>query len=143
MASAPAYQLTESSEIVELYAERYGGLAARPAGGASISEENLKEETPLGQVWVRERFTRFKASLTFLVTAEQLEVFKTLDEDVDGARLSFTYFPDSTDLSTSYGVRKEDSFLPKELDGPVMVDGEPVPIYEYTMELMGEAVMHD
>lgn len=144
MAGNPGWFVNEGDSIIELpRAENFGGLAIRAESGVSLEDNNLREETALGQTWGRARFRRIKATITFRCTEEQLEALEELDSTVDGSRLAFFFVPDVEVPSVSYQVRKEDSFLPKESADLIMIDGEPAPLWDYEMTLTGEAEMTD
>jgi len=128
----PAYYITDPDELVLLpVAERYGSTIG-------IEESDIALETERGVRWIYKQFRRSVRKMTFRVTREQLLAFETLHNQVEGQLTPFYFFPDTDDMDLVLYVRKEQSFMPKELDEPGTVDGIATAVYDYELTLTSE-----
>jgi hypothetical protein len=128
----PGYYLTDPDALVVLpVAERYGSLIG-------IEENDIAFETERGVRYVYKQFKRKVRRMTFRMTEAQLAAFETLHNAVEGQLTPFYFVPDTDNAAVVLYVRKEPSFLPKELDEPAVVDGVVTTMYDYTLELTAE-----
>ncbi len=124
-----AYSL-DGSDWVEL------PVGPRWGGQYDSEQQDLELTTERGVRWIRRQFDRQKWVMTFRVTAEQLEDFRTLHQAVDGQSTPFYFSLDYIVASPIGGAiygRKEAGFAPGQLSD----ETEP-PTYDYVMTIIEE-----
>ncbi len=125
------YYLTDPGSLVTF------PRADRPGSVTRTKEDtDIIHETEEGILWVYPQIRRGIWELNFRVDEEDLDVFETLHDAVNGIETQFYYVPDVDNVSTAYLVRKEQGFAPKEVDQQ-SADG--VVYYDYTLKLRGES----
>lgn len=122
----------DTIDIVEFPVERFGGMSR------GVQRKAIDEETEEGKRLIYRESKRRVFRLNFRVLEDDLQIFKTLHEAVNGDVSSFYFVPDSSDIDTAYLVKKEAAFEPKELSEPTVIDGETFSVFDYDLNLIEE-----
>jgi len=117
------------------------GMTARRRTGITL-------ETEEGAFHKFKQSNRRRWRLVYKVTEIELQIFRDLDDAVDGDGSSFLFVPNVDDPSTTYLVRKVADFDPPPTGNPTRISGfnppiaatgEKVNLFDYVLEMIEES----
>lgn len=138
------YPTTDSPpNVVEFpKAERFESTAnSRGLSGLTQRRRTrIKHETEEGAYWVYPQSNRRHWRLVFRCTEPEMDVFRDLDDAVNGDEDAFYFVPDvDASPQVAYLVRKQQDFDTPPVGTPTYISGEIVQIYDYVLEMLEES----